>query len=86
MDTRAVSEARKDLACALRAAHQLGLGEGVCNHFSLAVPYRSGHFLINPQGLHWSEIGPEDLAVIDATGRKVEGRHEVEPTAFFIHG
>lgn len=86
MDTARSRAARKDLACALRAAHRLGLGEGVCNHFSLALPDRPGHFLINPQGLMWSEIGPDDLVVIDAQGRKVEGRHEVEPTAFFIHG
>jgi ribulose-5-phosphate 4-epimerase/fuculose-1-phosphate aldolase len=86
MDCPVDTEARKDLACALRAAHRLGLSEGVCNHFSLAVPGRPGRFLINPQGLLWSEIGPDDLVVIDAQGRKVEGRHEVEPTAFFIHG
>ncbi len=86
MESADVVEARKDLACALRAAHKLGLSEGVCNHFSLALPQRAGQFLINPQGLLWSEIEPDDLVVIDAQGRKLEGRHEVEPTAFFIHG
>ena len=40
-------------------------------------------FLINPQGLHWSEITPADLVVVDAQGRKVAGKHSVEPTAFF---
>ena len=86
MDSHAAREARKDLACALRAAHRLGLSEGVCNHFSLAVPDRPGHFFINPQGLLWGEIGPDDLVTIDAQGKKVDGRHAVEPTAFFIHG
>ena len=75
---------RIDLACALRAADELGLGEGVCNHFSLALP--DGSFLINPQGLHWREVTPDDLVTIDADGRKIAGRHHVEPTAFFIHG
>ncbi len=79
-------EARTDLAAALRWASRLGLGEGVCNHFSLAVPGRDGHFLINPQGFHWSEVTPADLVVVDAGGRKVAGTHSVEPTAFFIHG
>lgn len=82
----AAGAARRDLATALRAAAQYGLGEGVCNHFSLAVPGQPGRYLINPQGLLWSEITPDDLVVIDGDGRKVEGRHEVEPTAFFIHG
>jgi ribulose-5-phosphate 4-epimerase/fuculose-1-phosphate aldolase len=76
--------ARIDLACALRAADEYGLGEGVCNHFSLALP--DGSFLINPQGLHWREIRPDDLVTIDAQGRKLAGHHHVEPTAFFIHG
>ena len=78
--------ARIDLAAALRWADRLGLGEGICNHFSIEIPGRPGHFLINPQGLHWSEVTPGDLVVVDATGRKVEGRYGVEPTAFFIHG
>lgn len=82
----ALTTAREELACALRAASHYGLGEGVCNHFSLAVPDGPGQFLINPQGLHWSEISADDLVIIDAQGRKLEGRHDVEPTAFFIHG
>lgn len=79
-------QARVDLVAALRWANRLGYGEGICNHFSLEMPGRPGHFLINPQGFHWSELTPGDLVVVDATGRKVEGRHRVEPTAFFIHG
>jgi len=80
------TQARIDLTAALRWAHRLGFGEGICNHFSVEVPEQPGHFLINPQGLHWSEITPADLVMVDAAGRKVGGRHDVEPTAFFIHG
>jgi len=78
-------QARIDLTCALRTAARMNLGEGICNHFSLALPGKPGHFLINPQGFHWSEITPADLVVVDAQGRKVSGKHSVEPTAFFIH-
>lgn len=80
------TQARVDLTAALRSASRQGLGEGICNHFSLALPAKPGHFLINPQGLHWSEVTPADLVVVDAQGRKVAGKHRVEPTAFFIHG
>ncbi|MEO7728452.1 MAG: aldolase, partial [Burkholderiales bacterium] len=76
----------RDLVCALRSAERLGLAEGVCNHFSLAVPAQPGRFLVNPQGLHWSEVTPADLVVVDRDGRHVSGKHAVEPTAFFIHG
>ena len=52
----------------------------------MELPGQPGRFLINPQGLHWSEVTTADLVVVDAQGRKVSGRHNVEPTAFFIHG
>ena len=81
-----VSQARIDLAAALRSAARLGLHEGVCNHFSVAVPETTDRFLINPQGLHWSEVTAADVVMTDAVGNIVEGRHPVEPTAFFIHG
>jgi len=87
MDYHAVDlpRLRADLALALRAADHHGLGEGVCNHFSVALPDPSDLFLINPRGLHWSEVGPDDIVVVDAEGRVVAGRHRVEPTAMFIH-
>ncbi|WP_322102669.1 aldolase [Paraburkholderia sp. J41] len=80
-----VTSLRNDLALALRAAAHFGLGEGVCNHFSVALPGESGLFLLNPRGLMWSEVRAEDIVVVDEAGNVVEGRHEVEPTAMFIH-
>jgi len=77
---------REDLALALRAAAHHGLSEGVCNHFSVALPHDSHRFLINPRGLHWSEIGADDVVLIDEQGQVLAGRHRVEPTAMFIHG
>ena len=79
-------KARLDLVAALRWAGRLGLSEGVCNHFSLALPGKPGQFLLNPQGLHWSEVTPADLIVVGAEGKRISGKHTVEPTAFFIHG
>ena len=82
----ALTQARIDLTAALRTACRLGLSEGVCNHFSVAAPGLADRFLINPQGLHWSEVTPADIVMVDLKGNRIEGRHEVEPTAFFIHG
>ena len=79
-------QARLDLTAALRSAARLGLNEGVCNHFSLELPGEPDKFLINPQGLHWSELTPADLMLIDEKGIVLDGKHKVEPTAFFIHG
>lgn len=80
-----VRRLREDLALALRAAAHHGLSEGVCNHFSLELPDASGRFLLNPRGLLWSETGADDIVMVDAAGNKLAGRHEVEPTAMFIH-
>ena len=81
-----VTQARIDLTAALRAAARHGLNEGVCNHFSMTVPGREELFLVNPEGLHWSEITPSDLVMADGAGNVIEGRHPVEASAFHIHG
>lgn len=76
---------RRDLSLALRAAAHHGLAEGVCNHFSVALPGDDGVFLLNPRGMMWSEITADDIVMVDAMGNRIDGRHEVEPTAMFIH-
>ncbi len=81
-----VARARIDLTAALRAAARHGLHEGVCNHFSMTVPGREEFFLVNPQGLHWSEITPSDLVMADGEGNVIEGNRPVEASAFHIHG
>jgi len=80
-----VRRLRADLALALRAAAYHDLGEGVCNHFSVALPDGSDRFLINPRGFHWSEIGDDDIVMVDGDGAVLAGKHEVEPTAMFSH-
>jgi ribulose-5-phosphate 4-epimerase/fuculose-1-phosphate aldolase len=86
-----IRQAKIDLTAALRAAAQLGLHEGVCNHFSYALPQHSSPygsseaFLINPQGIHWSAMFPSDIVTVDVNGNKLDGTRDVEPTAFFIH-
>ncbi len=78
-------QARTDLAAALRLAARMGLSEGICNHFSYAVPGGEDRFLLNPHGLHWSEIRAGDLLVVDATGKVLEGAGEAEVSAICIH-
>jgi ribulose-5-phosphate 4-epimerase/fuculose-1-phosphate aldolase len=81
----AVLRLRADLALALRAAARHGFAEGVCNHFSVELPADGGRFLLNPRGLLWSEVGADDIVMVDAHGARLSGRHEVEATAMHIH-
>ncbi len=81
---------RTDLACALRWAVRYDLHEGVCNHFSMALPNDDGvmkgdRFLINPYGVHWSQMKASDIILVNDEGEVLDGTREVEPTAFFIH-
>ena len=84
-DAPPVRRLRADLALALRAAAHHGLAEGVCNHFSIELPDGSERFLLNPRGLLWAEIQADDIVLVDFHGHKLAGRHEVEPTAMYIH-
>lgn len=83
--TTSLRQARIDLAAALRIADRQGLGEGVCNHFSVMPPGADDRFLLNPHRLHWSEVTASSLVLMDNDGNLVEGDRPPEPTAFYIH-
>ncbi|MEO1105631.1 MAG: aldolase, partial [Pseudomonadota bacterium] len=83
--TLANAQEREDLATAFRVAAAMALNEGICNHFSLALPGDGERYLINPYGVHWSEMRPDHLLTIDGDGQVLEGDGEVEATARFIH-
>lgn len=80
-----LTQARIDLAAALRLAARFDLNEGICNHFSYAPPERPDAFLVNPFGMHWSQLTASDLLLVDFDGKVLEGRGELETTAFCIH-
>lgn len=84
VDAGEFRQARIDVAAALRMAVRLGMHEGICNHFSLMLP-GIDCFLLNPYGMHWSEVRASDLLVVDGKGRVLEGEGEAEATAFYIH-
>jgi len=81
----AIQQARVDLAAALRLAERFGLHEGICNHFSYALPGQDDRFLLNPYGTHWSQVTASGLQLGDGAGRVLEGEGEAEVSAFSIH-
>lgn len=80
-----LAELRRELAAAFVLADRYGFSEGICNHFSAVVPGEEERYLINPYGIHWSEMRPDSLVVIDGDGTVLEGEGEVEATARVIH-
>jgi len=66
-------EARIELAVAFRMAVAFDFHEGVSNHFSMLIPGRQDRFLINPLGLHFSEVTASSLANVEVDGTTVSG-------------
>lgn len=77
--------ARIDLAAAFRLAARFGYEEGVANHFSVALDDDGSTFLVNPHGLHFSEVRASDLIVVDKEGNVLAGDGALDRTAFCIH-
>jgi len=77
---------RVELAAAFRIAARLGMHEGICNHFSLALTDDGREFLVNPHGYRFGELRARDLLRVKVDGKVVSGDGAVEPSALFIHG
>jgi ribulose-5-phosphate 4-epimerase/fuculose-1-phosphate aldolase len=79
-------EARVRLAACYRIFNHLGWVEMIFNHITLRVPGPEKLFLINPFGLHYSEITASSLVLIDIDGNPVrEGKWPVNKAGFIIH-
>ena len=85
--------ARLLLAACYRIVAHLGWTELIYNHITLRLPSNEGapaQFLINPFGLHYSEVTASNLVRIDLEGRVVENpaapeRWPVNPAGFTVH-
>jgi len=79
--------ARVQLAAAYRIFDRLGWAELIYNHLSLRVPNEPGHFLLNPFGLHYSEVCASNLVKVDVHGHTVgESAWPINPAGFTFHG
>jgi ribulose-5-phosphate 4-epimerase/fuculose-1-phosphate aldolase len=78
--------ARVQLAACYRIFNHLGWTEMIFNHVTLRVPGPEKFFLINPFGLHYSEITASSLVLIDVEGNPVrESKWPVNRAGFVIH-
>lgn len=79
-------QARVQLAALYRIFAWLKWDESIYNHISLRVPGEPGHFLINPFGLHYSEVCASNLVKVDIEG-KVIGHSDwpINPAGFTFH-
>ncbi|HSA90423.1 MAG TPA: class II aldolase/adducin family protein [Burkholderiales bacterium] len=84
--SEAERKARVELAAAYRIFAMLGWTEMIFNHITVRVPGPELRFLINPFGLHYSEIKASNLVLIDIEGNPVrETEWPVNRAGFVIH-
>ena len=80
-------QARVKLAAAYRIFAHLGWAELIYNHISLRVPDEPEHFLINPFGLHYSEVTASNLVKVNGRAEIVgHSDWDINPAAFAFHG
>jgi ribulose-5-phosphate 4-epimerase/fuculose-1-phosphate aldolase len=80
-------QARVQLAAAYRIFAHLGWAELIYNHVSLRVPGEPGRFLINPFGLHYTEVCASNLIKTDAQGTlHSPSAWPVNPAGITFHG
>jgi ribulose-5-phosphate 4-epimerase/fuculose-1-phosphate aldolase len=84
--TDAERELRVQLAAAYRIFNHLGWVEMIFNHITVRVPGAERLFLINPFGLHYSEVTASSLVLIDIEGNPVrETQWPVNRAGFVTH-
>jgi ribulose-5-phosphate 4-epimerase/fuculose-1-phosphate aldolase len=82
--------ARLQLAACYRIFAMLGWTEMIYNHITIRLPHSvSGddkQFLINPFGLHYSEVTASNLVKINLKGEILDGsKFPVNPAGFVLH-
>jgi ribulose-5-phosphate 4-epimerase/fuculose-1-phosphate aldolase len=82
--TEAEWNLRVDLAATFHLAVTHNLHESIANHFSAVLP-DGKHFLVNPFGLHFSEITASNLIVCDFNGNVIRGDGKPSAAAHHIH-
>lgn len=79
-------ELRVQLAACYRIFDYMGWTELIYNHITVKLPGDEHHFLINPYGLHYSEVTASNLVKVDIEGNIVEETHyAVNPAGMIIH-
>ena len=82
--------ARLQLAACYRVFALLGWTEMIYNHITLRVPESATggdkHFLINPFGLHYSEVTASNLVKINLAGDILcESKYPINPAGYVLH-
>ncbi|NCG07881.1 MAG: class II aldolase/adducin family protein [Gammaproteobacteria bacterium] len=77
---------RVELAACYRIFDYLGWSELIYNHITVKLPGPEQHFLINPYGLHYSEVTASKLVKVDLDGNVIgSALYPVNRAGIVIH-
>src|SRR5271167_3833647 len=78
---------RCELADFYHLVDYLGWTELIFNHISVRLPGPAHHYLVNPFGLSYDEVTPENLLKVNLEGHLVEpSDYPANPAGFALHG
>jgi ribulose-5-phosphate 4-epimerase/fuculose-1-phosphate aldolase len=78
---------RCQLADCFNLFHHLGWTEAIFNHITMRVPGPEHHFLLNPFGLTYEEVTPDNVIKVDLDGKLVvPSDYPVNIAGYVIHG
>jgi ribulose-5-phosphate 4-epimerase/fuculose-1-phosphate aldolase len=78
---------RRELTDFYHLVDFLGWTELIFNHISVRLPGAAHNYLVNPFGLNYTEITPENLLKVGVDGRLVEpSDYPANPAGFALHG
>ena len=82
--------ARQQLAACYRVFAMLGWTEMIYNHITLRLPDSvtggDKQFLINPFGLHYTEVTASNLVKVNLAGAVLDGAaHPINPAGYVLH-
>ncbi len=78
---------RVQLAHCYHLVDYLGWTEMIFNHISVRVPGPEHHYLVNPFGLNYNEVTPQNLLKVGIDGKLVEpSEYPANPAGFALHG
>lgn len=77
---------REELAALYHLVARFRMTDLVDTHISARIPGAADHFLINPYGVLFHQVRPEDLVKIDPNGVALDARGNVDGSQRRING
>ncbi|MFB6990193.1 class II aldolase/adducin family protein [Streptomyces sp. NPDC056304] len=76
---------KERLVGALRLCGEYGYEDGVSGHITARDPEFTSCFWVNPFGVPFDGLVPDELILVNGEGQVVEGRRHVNQAAFAVH-